>query len=288
MHEALCTRLALYIQTHLDQSLPLSALADVADMSAYHLQRVFSQVMGESPAAYVRRLRLEQAAFRLLLHDSPIVDIALDCGFASHETMARAFRRRFGVTPSHYRRRQQFALASQLQRTGKPGEAEHLPYHLSSTRVRRLSPLKIAFIRATGPYEQVDPELWNKLKVWSARQGHNARQVLLGIGHDSPSVTHPSRLRFDACISAPHNAVPRGDIRIAHLPPLLCAVTTHVGPYQSLPAAYGDLFSTLIGLPRHQIVGLPAIEFYRDAEILTQRDISRTDIHIPVVPVKRS
>lgn len=285
MHETTCTKVALHAQANLDEPLPLSRLAEVADMSAFHLQRIFSRVMGESPAAYVRRLRLEKAAFRLLLHDSPVVDIAFDCGFKSHETMARAFRRRFGITPSQYRKQQQFALASNLARATEQKDESGPAYQLSGTRVRRLSPLRIAFLRATGPYEEVDPDLWLRLQRWSVRHGHGANQVLLGIGHDSPSVTHPSRLRFDACISVPADATPQGPIQITQLPALLCAVTTHVGAYQTLPRAYGEIFSNLVTLPRHRIVGLPAIEVYRDDEVLVQRDLSCTDVHIPVARV---
>lgn len=74
---------AIFAQARLDEALPLSRLAEVVNMSPYHFHRMFTAQAGETPAAYVQRLRLEKAAYRLLLHDDPIIGIALDCGYTN-------------------------------------------------------------------------------------------------------------------------------------------------------------------------------------------------------------
>ncbi|HXV92649.1 MAG TPA: helix-turn-helix domain-containing protein [Pseudonocardia sp.] len=57
------------------------------------------------PAEYVERVRVD-AARRLLESESVLVGVAAArCGFGSAETMRRAFLRRLGVPPDHYRRR---------------------------------------------------------------------------------------------------------------------------------------------------------------------------------------
>src|SRR5262245_18791066 len=97
------TPLLVYIQANLDQDLSLAALGEHARLSPAHLQRVFKAEIGESPKAYVTRLRVERAAFCLLAHESGIAEVASDCGFQNPETFIRAFRRRFRKTPSAYR-----------------------------------------------------------------------------------------------------------------------------------------------------------------------------------------
>ncbi|MEM9317167.1 MAG: helix-turn-helix transcriptional regulator [Pseudomonadota bacterium] len=82
---------AIFAQARLQESLPLETLAAVARLSPHHFHRVFKQETGETPAAFVQRLRLEQVAFRLLLHDETVLQIALDCGFRNPETLSRAF-----------------------------------------------------------------------------------------------------------------------------------------------------------------------------------------------------
>ncbi len=94
-----------YTAAHLDQPIPLSNLAREANLSPFHLHRIFASTVGESPKQYALRLRLARAAVLLLTTRHPILDIALDCGFQSHEVFTRAFRRRFGLTPLAYRRR---------------------------------------------------------------------------------------------------------------------------------------------------------------------------------------
>jgi len=94
-----------YAAAHLDEDLSLAALADQAGLSAFHLHRVFSTAAGETPKQFTLRLRLGRGAALLLTTENSVLDIALACGFQSHEAFCRAFRRRFQMTPSDYRAR---------------------------------------------------------------------------------------------------------------------------------------------------------------------------------------
>jgi AraC family transcriptional regulator len=94
-----------YATAHLDEDVSLAALARQAGLSAFHLQRIFSAAVGETPKQLTLRLRLGRAAVMLLTSEDSILDVALSCGFQSHEVFIRAFRRRFGMTPSAYRAR---------------------------------------------------------------------------------------------------------------------------------------------------------------------------------------
>jgi len=89
----------------LDEGVPLGALAAHAGMSPFHLHRLFSAVAGETPKQYTLRLRVSRGAAMLVAGDASVLEIALSCGFESHEAFTRAFRRRFGLTPRAYRAR---------------------------------------------------------------------------------------------------------------------------------------------------------------------------------------
>ena len=86
-----------YAASHLDEDVSLVALARQTGLSVYHLQRAFSTVAGETPKQFTLRLRLGRAAAMLLTRADSVLDIALNCGFQSHEVFSRAFRRRFGI-----------------------------------------------------------------------------------------------------------------------------------------------------------------------------------------------
>ncbi|MBD3237570.1 MAG: helix-turn-helix domain-containing protein [Candidatus Eisenbacteria bacterium] len=93
-----------YIEVHLGEELPLSRLAKVAYFSPFHFHRIFRAFVGETVGQFLRRVRLERAASRLVYSpDVPITEIALDCGFSGSETFARAFRDAFGMTASEWR-----------------------------------------------------------------------------------------------------------------------------------------------------------------------------------------
>ena len=97
--------LLAYAAANLDDDVSLTALADKAGLSAFYLHRIFVAAIGETPKQFTMRLRLGQAAARLLTTDDSVLSVALSCGFQSHEVFVRAFRRSFGMTPSTYRRR---------------------------------------------------------------------------------------------------------------------------------------------------------------------------------------
>lgn len=81
----------------------VDAMARAACFSRRQFHRLMVQVLGETPGTHQRRLRLDRGAWLLLTSRATVLDIALETGFESHETFTRAFRTRFGVTPSAFR-----------------------------------------------------------------------------------------------------------------------------------------------------------------------------------------
>ncbi|MBB4955020.1 AraC family transcriptional regulator [Agrobacterium vitis] len=97
-------RLIDYIETHLHLPITLQTLADIADLSPFHLQRMFQLSCGLSPHEWLLRRRLSKAKTLLATQD-PIAQIASACGFSSQSHMTRAFKEVTGCTPSVYRGR---------------------------------------------------------------------------------------------------------------------------------------------------------------------------------------
>lgn len=83
-------------------TLSLDELAVIADLSKFHFLRQFAQVVGMTPGAYLRTLRLCHAARLLRRNQAAILEIALRVGFADHPSFSRAFARHMGMTPSQY------------------------------------------------------------------------------------------------------------------------------------------------------------------------------------------
>jgi AraC family transcriptional regulator len=271
-----------FIHANLDQPLTLEEVARRAGLSPFHFHREFKRETGQTLARYIEQLRLERAAHALLFHDANLLCIALDCGYNGPETFSRAFRRRFGMPPAQFRRRGRFESRGVLPDRSRIDSAQG-GYELSATRVQELRPTQVACIRHLGPYETVPDTLWPELGTWLQRRKIRVGPFV-GIGHDNPQTAPQGRARYDAGVLV--DAAFRGDERVTcrSLPRGPYGVTSHVGPYATLPDAFPRLYAQVAALEDFDIVGLPVLEVYHTREMQTHRTINQTDIYVPVSP----
>jgi AraC-like DNA-binding protein len=96
-------------------SVPVEAMARAACFSPRQFHRLMVQVLGETPGSHQRRLRLDRGAWLLLTSPATVLEIALENGFENHETFTRAFRQRFGETPSAFRKNRGASLPRSIR-----------------------------------------------------------------------------------------------------------------------------------------------------------------------------
>ncbi len=272
----------VWAETNLDSDLSLNTLAEVAGLSPHHFHRLFRESVGETTKRYVQRLRLDRGAFLLSIVDRSVLEIALEVGYQNHETFSRAFKRRFNKTPSAYRRSSHSEASKE-----RPGRMEGLEQtrnvgELSATCIRKFKDIHVAFIRHLGDYKVVPPILWDELMEWPALASLDRDCVLLGIGHDAPGITPTEKLRFDACVQVPEPFTPEGRIGYQMIPGGYYAMTTHVGPYSTLPAAWGEVFGRVMALKVYDTPMLPVIEMYHTTQINPKFALNRTELCMPL------
>jgi AraC family transcriptional regulator len=286
-------RVLVHIQEHLDEALPLDALARIACFSPFHFHRLFGAMVGESVKEHIRRLRLERAAYRLQYGNQPVTAIAFDAGYETHESFTRAFRAMFGNAPSAYRKER-----TQMRRLS-PSGVHYLPQGRlvdfnpvqrggppMDVHIETLVPIKVAFLRHVGPYEDEGVgRTWQKLKSWAEERGLlGPRTKLLGISHDNPHVTPPDRLRCDACLATDRPLEPEGEIGIQEIPGGEYAVTTHRGPYEKLPDTYLRLYGDWLPQSGREPAEGPGFQHYLNSERDTAPEDLVTDIYVPLRP----
>lgn len=91
-----------YIAVHLSEKITLCDLSCTAGYSPFYCARIFKELTGLTPAAYIRRLRLSSSALRLRDEQCKVIDIAYDAGYDSVDGYQRAFRNEFGCNPYEY------------------------------------------------------------------------------------------------------------------------------------------------------------------------------------------
>lgn len=206
-----------YIESNIDQNITVIELSRIANFSEYHFQRIFSLVTGESLFGFVKRIRLEKAAYMLLANrDRPVTDIALSVGFANQSSFAKAFKLKYGISSSSYRK--EYNLHNEIEEQG---------YHISDgdiimeplkIDIRYEKPIDVIYTRYTGPYKgdgHLFSSLFYRLYTWAdARDIITKESRWFVIYHDSGHETIDDQLRLSVCMSVHRNVAVGGDIGI--------------------------------------------------------------------------
>ena len=95
VHQIIAARLA-------EAGFGVDALAETALMSRRQLHRKLLALTGETPAALLRRMRLDEAAVLLRAGELSVKEVCYAVGFQSESSFRRAFRQVFGTSPSAY------------------------------------------------------------------------------------------------------------------------------------------------------------------------------------------
>ena len=95
--------LATYLDDHASEEVSLDTLCEFSGYSAGHLIRAYRQYFGLTPHAYLVNRRVQLGRYELK-NGTPIVEAALNAGFADQPHFQRAFKRLMAATPNQYRR----------------------------------------------------------------------------------------------------------------------------------------------------------------------------------------
>ena len=248
--------LARYI-TRGDTMPALRHLAVRAGVSPFHLHRAFRRALGETPKQYTLRLRLEQAAVRLVTTDEAVITIALAVGFDSHEVFTRAFRRMFGATPSRYRRtalagispaaraRHAEAVAGSgpcigLFRLSTAFSPRRIPMPMLSIARRELPPQPVIFARVRVARHEIPAgiaEALGKTFPYAMQAG----LPIAGQPYARYLTTGPGLLSMEVGMPLAAAAEGHGDVEAGTLPGGTAVVAVHGGPYDQLGETYAAM-----------------------------------------------
>lgn len=262
-----------YIEAHNGEAVDVSALASMASISPFHFHRVFSSQVGEPVLAYIRRLRLEKAAFRILFMNSSVTEVAAQAGYSSAAAFTRAFRMHYGTTPKKFVRKVLERRQGDEQRSDTPP---------AGPVFRRIPALELLGVKRLGPYSRSPWEAWHALhRFLEGSVPGTGPWTRVGIPLDWPELTPEPRRRYEACVVS--DAAPHGEFFRKLLPGGTYAVFLHQGPYQGLPSAHESIFWRWLPDAGIRLRDAPAIHFYLDPDDQGRDPASlRTEICVPV------
>ena len=90
-----------YMDEHFrDPNLDIESVCNIGFISVSSLQRAFSEYLGVSPKQYLIRLRMNHALNLLTMNELSVKEIAFACGFTDEKYFSRAFKKKYGYSPS--------------------------------------------------------------------------------------------------------------------------------------------------------------------------------------------
>jgi len=293
-----------HIRGHLAEGLTLAELARVAAFSPFHFDRVFKAVTGETLFGFIQRLRLERAGSALMGRtDASVLEIALDHGFTSAATFARAFRAHFGMSATawrsggaaRWRRHLQRKPRKQLRKTGKARGPRRVDTPRTtakevtmSVNVREQPPFHVAYMRYTGPPGPDGiPQLWERFGRWLEAHGfHPPGRTTIGVTYDDPTVTAPEKYRYDACVVVPPDFQPDRLVNVMDIPGGTYAIAPFEGTARDILPVWMRVFAAWLPGSGYQPDDRPCYELYRgDPMVDGKARVFRCDLCLPVRPL---
>jgi len=232
-----------YIWQHMDDEIRLSDVAAHCNFSVYYFCRLFKSQTGESVYGFIRRLKLEQSAFRLKTErERPITEIGADCGYSS-SNYSSAFRKRYLANPAMYRKHRLWYPKTHPVFKRGPWELESFEECSRKIHVETLPDYHVIYERYHGSYGTLAAAWDMFLKKYQRYAAEDA--LFMERTYDDPSVTEPENCIYDIYLGA------REDCRLENTMVIRggrCAVYHFAGHVSQVYGAYQSIF--LVWLPK--------------------------------------
>lgn len=273
-----------YIENHLDKSLSTKQLSQIANFSEYHFQRIFRVVTGETLYGFIKRIRLERAAYMLLADKKrSIIDISMSVGFSSQASFAKAFKSKYGISGSNYRKTN--GIVSQSDFVGQSFHEIDMSIEPLYIEIRNEKAIKLIYTRYTGPYKgdsKLFSRLFNKLYQWANQRNLiSADSRWFVIYHDFGNETDQKDLRISVCMSVDRNVAISGDIGVLTLSEGLYGVGSFIVDSNEYGKAWYYMYTEWLPNSGYKPDDRFSFEHYPPIE--EEGDKHLVEIYIPIV-----
>jgi len=280
-HAAIANDALYYIYLHIDSPITLETLAERHGISIYHFHRIFKEQTGRNLYDTLQSIRLQKAANLLLANRSEKVSqIASQCGYSTHTAFIRAFRQRYGTTPTQWRKGDYLRFSGENIRYS--GDAERIDSDLSGIRpaIVKMPPLRVIYLRHRG-YNRSIAGTWQRLYAFALENGlENARQI--GLHHDNPSIVPLDECAYVAAVEVPESFRVRGPVSAFTIPASLCARFTMQGRYGEVPNLIRHIYHTWLPESGFEAKTLPPYVIYRKNHFLSEDERFDLDFYLPI------
>lgn len=265
-------RALFYIYKYIDTNISLEELASLNSVSKYHFHRIFKEETGENLFDFITSTRLQKAANLLITNQySTISEVAFSCGYASHSSFIKAFKKKFSFTPTVWRKSGHKEFSKQV--IGETRQFDEIKYEIKKVPKRYC-----AYIRHKG-YDQSITHPWQKLKALTYEYGlEDATQIALY--HDNPTITPLEKCSYVAAIEVPKDF--KSNISTFEIPESLYAVFNLKGEYGDVLKFLRYLYHFWLPKSGYETTTLPSYNVYHKNHFINEDKRFDLDFYLPI------
>ncbi|NET34072.1 MAG: AraC family transcriptional regulator [Cyanothece sp. SIO1E1] len=277
-------KLLSFIDVNFKEAINIEKIEAVSHYSYRNINRIFEALHQETIGKYIKRLRLEKAAQYLKYSEMSVSDIGFEVGFEDRAVFSKAFKKRYGSSPSAFRANNESLLEivqhSLLQEEGT--DRQKLQFDIDF-----LPDFDFLFLEYRGDYEDIAAiekviyQVYNYLKDKTILTD---RSIFMAEIVDDSEISDRIHLRYNLgfLLDKPLPFEPEGLFRTKKHRRQKYAKFLHEGTHESCFKFYSKIYAFWLLDVGLELVDLPTLEFYPNYYEHAPSQNILTEIYIPV------
>jgi len=258
-----------YIDKNVSNKLPLSELANIANFSPFHFQKLFKSIVKETPKQYIKRIRLEASAHQIVNNiNITILEVAVNNGFNSLAAFSRAFKNYYGISPIGFQKMNKKEKNVILQSKFSNSEdtiANSSFFSLEKNHdleihITKLTTQKLVYTSITLTDVETIQNAYKKVKRWCfSRNLLEPNFQFAALMLDYPAYTTLEKCRFQTGILVGSKPEVSGDIYYQEIPSRTYAHFVVKGGINELVKSVSQFTTFWLPESGFKIIHIPAI-----------------------------
>ena len=192
-----------FIFSHIDEDLSVERIADFCGYSKFYLSRLFKAETGEGIYAFIKRVKIEESAWRVKVEkDRSITEIAGDYGYSA-SNYATMFRDYFEKSPAQFRHDIVGKSVSHTFFHGKENKLETFDECCKKISVENLPDYFVLYERRKGNYHNLEKDWCEFMEHY--RDFITPQTILIERTVNDPSITNPDECLYEVCMTVDKN-----------------------------------------------------------------------------------
>lgn len=264
-----------YIIEHLDEEITIEDVANHCHFSKYYFSRVFKAETGESIYAFIKRLKMEQSAFRLKIEkEKSITDIGFDYGY-SPSNYSSVFKKHHCISPMNFRKGINISNIHHPFYTNKLIRFKSFEEYDEHISIQVLDDFLVIYERYIGNYIDLEKNWYDFTEKYKNYIREDT--LLIERSYDDPSITSIEQCLYDICITVDKNCFLDN---VTTIQGGKFAIYRFEGLIQEIFAAYQGIFNVWLVGSGYEMDERYGLDIYRFVDIENKYVVM--DLCIPI------